>query len=267
MELGQPISTMGLPMPGGGRREEPSRRRLAALFLVSAALLGLAYHLLRSSDEDLDAHPTDVEAVAAPSVTENAAPIAAPKVVPESSGVQEATQAAPKPAARDPSGTCGVDAKTVKPDCDHVDNGSCGNACCTMDVVVPGVEPKVAYEALAKYLISGGGDGLFAKGSNRDEVGNLSEDDQGDYPQQFTPPLPWHYTTSGTHTTAGHGYVDQLRFSVGTDASGARVRLFSLSTINGALGDAGQNYKTLSVLRKGLDWPAEKIVYGCGTNQ
>ena len=58
-----------------------------------------------------------------------------------------------------------------------------------------------------------------------------SADDQGDYPFQFVPPLPWRYTTSGTHRTAGQGYADALRFSIGTaeDTAGSqlgvRVRL------------------------------------------
>ena len=33
---------------------------------------------------------------------------------------------------------------------------------------------------------------------------------------------------------------------------------------NGALGDNGQNYKTLSFLCEGLGWPAPKPLYGCG---
>ena len=58
-------------------------------------------------------------------------------------------------------------------------------------------------------------------------------------------------TPTPEHSTAGKGYIDALRFSIGVlsnkDADSARVRLFSLSLINGALGDQGQNYMNLKV--------------------
>ena len=73
----------------------------------------------------------------------------------------------------------------------------------------------------------GTGDGLYAKAPTSDTVGHVSEDDQGDYPFEFSPPLPWRYTLSGTHTTAG-GYVDELWFSVGVTASGSKVRMSSV---------------------------------------
>ena len=65
----------------------------------------------------------------------------------------------------------------------------------------------------------GTGDGLYAKAPTSDTVGHVSEDDQGDYPYQFSPALPWRYTTSGFHATSG-GYVDQLKFSVGVTSGG-----------------------------------------------
>merc|ERR1711920_216627 len=111
----------------------------------------------------------------------------------------------------------------------------------------------------------GGRDGLFEKAPTTDAAGNKSPDDQGDYPFQFSPHLPWRYTTSGFHHTAGLHYKDSLFFSVGVlEESGSQMRLFSVSDINGTLGDAGQNYKTLAVLAKDLGWNDFEIVYGCG---
>ena len=81
-------------------------------------------------------------------------------------------------------------------DCDKWDQGSCGNACCVLDVHVDGAVDD-AYDALAAYLEGGGGDGLYAKAPTSDTVGHVSEDDQGDYPFQFSPALPWRYTTRG----------------------------------------------------------------------
>ena len=159
--------------------------------------------------------------------------------------------------------TCGMKANQQPIDCDKWDQGSCGNACCVLDVHVDGGVDD-AYDALAAYLESGGGDGLYAKAPNSDSVGHVSEDDQGDYPFQFSPALPWRYTTSGFHATSG-GYVDQLKFSVGVTSGGnAKVRMSSISGINGALGDMGQNYKNLAFLAAGLGWDPPTVAFGCG---
>ena len=159
--------------------------------------------------------------------------------------------------------TCGMKANQQPIDCDKWDQGSCGNACCVLDVHVDGAVDD-AYDALAAYLEGGGGDGLYAKAPTSDTVGHVSEDDQGDYPFQFSPALPWRYTTSGFHATSG-GYVDQLKFSVGVTSGGnAKVRMSSISGINGALGDMGQNYKNLAFLAAGLGWDPPTVAFGCG---
>ena len=144
----------------------------------------------------------------------------------------------------------------------HWDQGSCGNACCVAEIDVAG-GVNATYVALRAYLESGGGDGGYAKASKRDASGHVSEDDQGDYPFGFDPPLPWRFTTSATHATSG-GYVDALYLSVGETGSGSKVRMSSTSTINGALGDMGQNYKNLAFLCDGLGWSAPTIKFGCG---
>ena len=148
------------------------------------------------------------------------------------------------------------------PDCTHWDQGSCGNACCVAEIDVAG-GVDATYLALRAYLESGGGDGGYAKASKRDASGHVSEDDQGDYPFGFDPPLPWRFTTSATHATSG-GYVAALYLSVGETGSGSKVRMSSTSTINGALGDMGQNYKNLAFLCDGLGWSAPTIKFGCG---
>ena len=124
-----------------------------------------------------------------------------------------------------------------------------------------------AYEELVAFLVAGGPDGLYSKGPESDDQGNDSGDDQEDYPFQFAPPLPWRFTTSATHRTSGLGYADALRFSVGvgSDDSSSIVRLFSLSLINGALGDAGQNFKNLASIVRELEWgdPETQRTFGC----
>ena len=54
--------------------------------------------------------------------------------------------------------TCGMKAGSQPVDCDKWDQGSCGNACCVLDVHVDGAVDD-AYDALAAYLEGGGGDG------------------------------------------------------------------------------------------------------------
>ena len=75
------------------------------------------------------------------------------------------------------------------------------------------------------------------------------------------------YVRQGTHKTTG-GYVDTLDFNVQENAAGdqSQVRIFSVSNIHGALGDNGQNYKTLSTIRDALAKGADlNIVHGCGS--
>merc|ERR1712224_838625 len=76
-------------------------------------------------------------------------------------------------------GSCSKDRHKIDPDCKFADLGSCGNACCTLDVKLAHVTVHDAYAALAAYLQSGGGDGLFSKGPDHDEAGNDSKDNQG----------------------------------------------------------------------------------------
>ena len=44
----------------------------------------------------------------------------------------------------------------------------------------------------------------------------------------------------------------------------AQVRMSSISGINGALGDMGQNYKNLAFLAAGLGWDPPTVAFGCG---
>merc|ERR1711907_811105 len=74
----------------------------------------------------------------------------------------------------------------------------------------------------------------------------------------------------GTHETTG-GYVDTLDFAINQDSSGqTSVRAFSVSNIHGALGDGGQNYKTLKFFSQeiertqGVSCKSLDVVYGCG---
>ena len=60
---------------------------------------------------------------------------------------------------------------------------------------------------------------------------------------------------------AAGGYVDTLNFNIKQDGDTTTLRLFSISNIHGALGDAGQNYKTLAYILEGRGL---SVVHGCG---
>ena len=69
-----------------------------------------------------------------------------------------------------------------------------------------------------------------------------------------------HYIFQGHHNTSG-GYVDTLNFNLKPTADGHLLRMFSVSNIHGALGDSGQNYKTLAFILEGR---ANTVIHGCG---
>jgi len=154
--------------------------------------------------------------------------------------------------------SCGPDSPSSVKDCSKVDHGSCGNACCTVDVKLGATENITShtYETIVGYLKSGGEDGSYAYVTGADAAGNDPSDDLTPYG------IPWSYIFQGTHTTTG-GYVDTLNFNIAkVDASGsATLRIFSISNIHGALGDNGQNFKNIAYLIEGR---STEIVYGCG---
>ena len=154
--------------------------------------------------------------------------------------------------AIDNQSTCG--AKPTPKDCDHVDFGSCGNACCVIDASFEGVNASHVYNTLSGYLRKGGDDGSFAYVTGPDKAGHNPGDSLVPYN------ISWAYVFQGSHTTSG-GYVDTLNFNL-KDASGiTTLRMFSVSNIHSALGDAGQNYKSLAYMLEGRGL---SIVYGCG---
>jgi len=173
-------------------------------------------------------------------------------------------------------GTCESTGGELPLDCDHVDYGTCGASCCVAEVAVPSIDPLDAYQALASTLRKGGPDGRYSKAKTSDDV-------QNDVPFSFSPPLPWRFTMSGTHSTAGSwisarnwraGFEDTLRFSVGVaslrgggDLGATRVRMFSMSGPSSALVDYGQGYKNLALLCSSLGWPRPMPTFGCGLGQ
>ena len=179
--------------------------------------------------------------------------------------------------------TCGL-SKVVPPGCEHADLGSCGNACCVVNVTgIRAANSTVVYDTLVSYLKSGGEDGSFTYVTGPDSSGNNPEDDLREYG------IAWDYILQGTHTTYpgkyrdtidlaiykgevdddGTGEEDQPKSAASNKAAGDEsftIRAFNIANIHGALGDHGQSYKSLDYLVEGAFGGSSKLtrVFGCG---
>merc|ERR1712008_569310 len=75
----------------------------------------------------------------------------------------------------------------------------------------------------------------------------------------------WDSIFQGTHTTIQARYVDTLDFAIrSAEDGGSTVRAFSISNIAGALGDEGQNRRTISLMGQDLGLGSMEVLFGCG---
>jgi len=158
--------------------------------------------------------------------------------------------------------TCGMTSGGGGPDCEKVDMGSCGNACCAVEVATK-MDPKALYSAVARFLRSGGDTASFKLVPGEMPFGEHPPDDLtslslGD----------WKYVFQGQHTTSGRGYVDTLNLNIRSNGTSSVLRAFSASDVHGALGDAGQNFKTLAYIldATGIGRSGVKVLHGCGSS-
>eukprot|EP00163_Fabomonas_tropica_P029003 TRINITY_DN6053_c1_g1_i1.p2 TRINITY_DN6053_c1_g1~~TRINITY_DN6053_c1_g1_i1.p2 ORF type:complete len:158 (+),score=48.47 TRINITY_DN6053_c1_g1_i1:72-545(+) len=137
--------------------------------------------------------------------------------------------------------------------------GSCGNACCVIEV---GFSSNNTAQAVANALTSAmspGPDGRYAMQPTAENPTSTGFADL----RPFN--VSAQFIGQAYHTTLSKHFVDTLNWVVFTD----HVRAFSTSQIGGAYGDAGQNYKNLIQVIKStsaVDASTAKIFYGCGSN-
>lgn len=134
----------------------------------------------------------------------------------------------------DDSGTCEKDSQDK--DCQYSDFITCGNACCKVVAHVVD-DPESAYSDLVTELKNGGPDNMykFVKGTNFTQHGGYVK-----------------YSLQATHQTfAGH-YVDTMNFVLYEIDGETLMSGFSISGIEGALFDYGQNYKNIVFLLKNV---------------
>jgi len=149
-------------------------------------------------------------------------------------------------AASSPDGSCGAN---KAPECLN-DMASCGNACCSAEFR-PDLSPGEVFDSIKSYLESGGSDGLFSY---------VDKGLGGALPDGV--PGGWKSIFQGKHQTFIKKYNDTLNFAVRPGV----VRVFSISEISGALGDMGQNRRTVTMLAEDLKFGPMSVLFGCGSS-
>eukprot|EP00427_Karlodinium_veneficum_P021291 CAMPEP_0169119792 /NCGR_PEP_ID=MMETSP1015-20121227/31753_1 /TAXON_ID=342587 /ORGANISM="Karlodinium micrum, Strain CCMP2283" /LENGTH=198 /DNA_ID=CAMNT_0009182711 /DNA_START=44 /DNA_END=640 /DNA_ORIENTATION=+ len=151
-------------------------------------------------------------------------------------------------------GSCGSTKPSNVTDCQNVDLGSCGNACCKLLFTVK-EDPTPAMTKLNSSLAGGGLDGFYTL--QRTAGGNLGFDDLSKFklPNNVAFVGQVHHMTSGpmhfNDTIDFNIKPQQCESGVECEATGSIITAFSLSLIAGALGDNGQNYKNIVMAMKG----------------
>jgi hypothetical protein len=167
------------------------------------------------------------------------------------------------PAVQKGNSTCGPpqNGPSKVSDCNMPDFGSCGSACCVLEFNVTGSSTEGVYNEMKTWLQGGGGDGSVAYRTGPDAAGHNPGDDVRQYN------TPWDFILQGSHTTSG-GFVDTLNINVkkpGSPGGPITLRAASTSGIHGALGDNGQNFKTLAyMVAQTRPGAAMRVVQGCG---
>merc|ERR1712080_436311 len=158
--------------------------------------------------------------------------------------------------------SCGPKSPSPVKDCDKRDMGSCGNACCVVDVSTDFSHGNSTdlYEKIKQFLMKGGDDGSYTYVTGPDAAGNNPVDDLTPYK------IAWKYMIKGTHKTTG-GYIDSVWINIKVVDNNLITRFGSISEIHGALGDNGQTFKNIAVLFESnfVQPPMSfSIIHGCG---
>lgn len=199
--------------------------------------------------------------------------------------------------------TRGEDCAPGVPDCDHVDRGGCGNACCLITMQVRTSAAEVVQNLNSSVATTNGPDGMYSFAPmDSGDIGFVTYEDtinlvkfirhtQG-YPCPLngtciykdtidilvTPSM----TAKPSATLSARRIADNSKDEhslLSHERGGAPltdIKFFSISNIGGAYGDGSQNYKNILMLIRemsaglglysegGSDPPPFTIVNGCG---
>lgn len=146
--------------------------------------------------------------------------------------------------------------------CNHEDVGTCGHACCTVQVVSPkGCDTKCAFSRITSVLNRGNGPDHRFRLLNASDLRSL----EGAYRHNIE------FMIDIEHKTEHYGHRQILQFQISPMSSmgeEAFIRGFSISIGDESLRDFGQNYKNMAYLiQSSFDRALAKtiaITHGCG---
>jgi len=148
------------------------------------------------------------------------------------------------------TGSCGGAHPSKVEDCQNVDYGSCGGACCELDFLTyrykPQYSPDYTIVELVQHL-NGTLHGGHGGGPDHAYAPQMTAEGTSGFGSlvPLGSPMGVHYIGQTFHTTVG-GYTDTINFNIRTLPSGQlMIRAHSRSQIGGAFADNGQNYKNI----------------------
>lgn len=144
------------------------------------------------------------------------------------------------------------------PDCDRVDFGSCGNACCRMEYHFAIPVDELLIDVQSVFDSQNGPDGRYVPQPMAD--GSLGFSDLTPYN------LSVQYMGQVGHYTETKHYNDTVNMNFAKNKKGgSTLNIFSISQIGGAYSDSGQNYKNIIQIVKALGNPytEEVSIMGC----
>mmetsp|Transcript_26687 Transcript_26687/g.74603 ORF Transcript_26687/g.74603 Transcript_26687/m.74603 type:complete len:183 (+) Transcript_26687:45-593(+) len=157
--------------------------------------------------------------------------------------------------------------KVGEKNCERVDNGSCGNACCKMEYEFD-MSPASLVRDLIRVIGTGGPDQRYALQTTAE--GTYGFTDLREFNLTSTNGRAVAYLGQAVHTTGPLGiecvFHDTVNFLVNFgDADGSCVlTAFSISEIAGALGDDGQNFYNIKTVIDALPpYAKESRLLGC----
>lgn len=136
---------------------------------------------------------------------------------------------------------------------DHLDYGSCGNACCKLWIKTSD-RPEVAASKMNSTFLAGGPDKQYSAAPMAGGTVGFEDLRQYHIPADFLG-QSYHVTDKGTYTDTQNWVV----YNVDDDSEmKSKIVAFSISQIGGAYGDDGQNWYNLAQIFMSL-WPNSEI--------
>lgn len=135
-------------------------------------------------------------------------------------------------------------------DCDHLDFGSCGTACCRLSLFIQDETPDEVMVKLNSTLTDGGPDKRYIPMLTAEGTQTFA-DIRAYHPEVDFIGQAWHTTTNLV-------YNDTINFLLKPENGGKSTGIFatSISQIAGAYGDDGQNYFNIKQLFDSISWTA-----------